>query len=194
MKVSTLAVFLKRDRRAAPFNHATACRHKQGLNELPLKISVDRVGEDCFQRFALRAVHDLIIGVIAHFAIVAAENTNLFPRPLRERVRVRGLVKRRSPFAISALLPRGSHFLLRRQKKVTKKEAAPTFAPCVTIARFAAKTSRGPKLASAQTTGRVIDVFAANLGVEYTGTPSDQYFIASRWAYANPRMIICATG
>ena len=93
-----------------------------------------------------------------------------------------------------ALMPRGSHFLLRRQKKVTNEEATPTFAPCVTIARFAAKTSRGPKLASAQTTGRVIDVFAANLGVEYTETPSDQYFIASRWAYANPHMIICATG
>ena len=27
-----------------------------------------------------------------------------------------------------ALMPRGSHFLLRRQKKVTKEEAAPTFA------------------------------------------------------------------
>ena len=43
-----------------------------------------------------------------------------------------------SPFVVSlsnhgrlskiALMPRGSHFLLRRQKKVTKEEAAPTFA------------------------------------------------------------------
>ena len=41
---------------------------------------------------------------------------------------------------------RGSNFLLRRQKKVTKEKATPTFAPCVTIARFGAKTSRGPKL------------------------------------------------
>ena len=43
---------------------------------------------------------------------------------------------------------RGSNFLLRRQKKVTKEKATPTFAPCVTVARFEAKTSRGPKLAT----------------------------------------------
>ena len=48
----------------------------------------------------------------------------------------------------SALMPRGSNLLLRRQKKVTKEKATPTFAPCVTIARFEAKTSRGPKLAA----------------------------------------------
>ena len=58
MKVRTLTIFLKRDRLAAALNHATACRYKQGLNELPLKISVDRVGEDRLQRFALFAVHD----------------------------------------------------------------------------------------------------------------------------------------
>ena len=43
---------------------------------------------------------------------------------------------------------RGSNFLLRRQKKVTKEKATPTFAPCVTVARFGAKTSRDPKLAT----------------------------------------------
>ena len=43
---------------------------------------------------------------------------------------------------------RGSNFLLLRQKKVTKEKATPTFAPCVTIARFEAKTSRDPKLAA----------------------------------------------
>ena len=43
---------------------------------------------------------------------------------------------------------RGSNFLLLRQQQVTKEKATPTFAPCVTIARFEAKTSRGPKLAT----------------------------------------------
>ena len=43
---------------------------------------------------------------------------------------------------------RGRNYLLRRQKKVTKEKATPTFAPCVTVARFEAKTSRGPKLAT----------------------------------------------
>ena len=43
---------------------------------------------------------------------------------------------------------RGSDFLLLRQKKVTKEKANPTFAPWVRIARFEAKTSRGPKLAA----------------------------------------------
>ena len=45
-------------------------------------------------------------------------------------------------------MPRGSNFLLRRQKKVTKGKATPTFAPCVRIARFKVKTSRGSKLAT----------------------------------------------
>ena len=45
-------------------------------------------------------------------------------------------------------MPRGSDFLLLRQKKVTKEKATPTFAPWVRIARFGAKTSRGPKLAT----------------------------------------------
>ena len=47
-----------------------------------------------------------------------------------------------------AHVARGSNFLLRRQKKVTKEKATPTFAPCVTVARFEVKTSRGPKLAT----------------------------------------------
>ena len=78
MKVRTLAVFLKRDRRAAALNHATACRYKQGLNELPLKMSVDRVAKVFFQRFALFAVHSLIIGMIAHFAIIAFGEPQIF--------------------------------------------------------------------------------------------------------------------
>ena len=61
MKVSAFTVFLEGDRRATAFNDATTDRNKQGFDEFPLKISVDRVAEDRFQRFALFAVHGLII-------------------------------------------------------------------------------------------------------------------------------------
>ena len=74
------------------------------------------------------------------------------------------------------LMPQGSHFSC-FAKKSNQKKATPDNRP---DPRFEAKTSRGPKLASAQTTDRFIDVFTPNLGGEYTGAQSNRYLITAR--------------
>ena len=75
------------------------------------------------------------------------------------------------------LMPRGSNFLLLRQKKVTKEKATPTFA----LIRDLKRKRRAVRNSLRSNNGPLHRRFHSKSRGRIHGDPSNGYVIASRW-------------